>query len=117
RPAAGAGTSDDLIETVAVDNDRSHTDAAAKIGVVGKQPPQLNTVGAAECAKMGPTAGIGASDDVVMAVAVQVARGHEDAAAEIGVIGKEVPDYRAGGSIENAHVRPAAGTSRRDNVV
>ena len=69
---------------------------------------------------MRSASGIGPGDDVGMAVVIEIAGGHEDTAAEAGVIGEEAADgagkLLAGQAVEHTDVRPAARTGSRDDV-
>src|SRR2546428_805921 len=57
---------------------------------------------------VGAAAGVRRGDDVGLAVVVDVAGRHPDAAAEGRVVGGELADQRVGDAVEDADVRAAA---------
>src|SRR5690606_10380909 len=82
-------------------------DAGAAGGVAGEEALAVGFAPAVEDADVRTAAGACARDDVGLAVAVQVADCHVDAAAEAGVVGKEAAD-RLAGLAKDAHLRAAA---------
>src|SRR5207237_3832771 len=69
-----------------------------------------------EDAHLWAAARAGAGDDLLLAIAVDVARGHADAAEEPGGIGEEPADGHAVGP-EDAHLGPATLAGAGDDLV
>src|SRR5439155_10781348 len=107
RAAAGAGRGDDVGETVAVHIPGRDADAAPERRIVSEEAEQRLAGDAVEDLDVRPAALVGGGDDVRMAVAVDVAGGHEDAAAEVLVEGEEAaqrPGHELpGGAAEDSH--------------
>src|SRR5690606_8699125 len=82
--------------------------AAGETRVVCEEGAQDRARVAAEDLHVRPGAGPGARDDVGTPVAVHVARGHGDAAAERRVVGEEGGGFGPGRATEYLHVRTAA---------
>ena len=82
RAAAGPGPGDDVGIAVAVDVAGGHAHAAGESGGIGEEVVDDVIVGAAEDLDVRPAAGAGPGNDVGLAVAVDVADGHVDAAGE-----------------------------------
>src|SRR6516225_3762528 len=62
---------------------------------------------AVDDADLGSAAGIGSGDDVGMSIAVDISAGDVDSTGEIGGIGPEIHDQRAGKAIEDANLGTA----------
>src|SRR5438128_4047727 len=82
RSAAGARTGNDLRLAIAVHVSSGDIDACGEIWIVGKEARQERAIGATEDGDIGAAAGPGATDDVGVAVAVDVAGCHAHAAGE-----------------------------------
>src|SRR5262249_25675374 len=111
RPCPG----DDVGEAVAVHVAGADADTAREGRRESEEVSQYTTA-AAEDAHFRSAAGIGAADNVRGAVAVNVARGHEDAAGEDGGEREEITDQRPALAVEDLHLGAAAGTGRGDDV-
>src|SRR5262249_46879328 len=88
--ATAAGAGEDIGTAVAEIVAGRHPDAPGEGRVVGEEVGQNGGVGAATDGDVRPAARPGAGNDVVDAVAVDVARCHADAAGEGRIIGEEV---------------------------
>ena len=90
-------------------------DAAAEDRVVGEERADRGAVGV-EHFDQRPAAVARAGDDLVNAVAVQVADGDERAAAEVRLVGEELTNQLERGAVEDADVRPTAEARGGDQV-
>src|SRR5207245_523452 len=88
RSAAASGAADHVGEAVAVHVAGRDADAAGEVQVVGEEVVEDGTVLATEDGDVGPAAGVGADDDVGVAVAVDVAGGHVGAAGASAPVAK-----------------------------
>src|SRR5262249_46309644 len=79
---AGVGAADDVSGAIAVHAAGRNVDAAGEMHVVGEKAGQHRAVQPADHGNIGTAAGSGAADNVWIAVAVDVANGHTDAAGE-----------------------------------
>src|SRR5204862_6308688 len=116
RPAALLRARDNPDGSTAAEGARGHVDPTGEARVVGEETRQQRKVLAAEDLDVRAAAGAGPGDDVGEAVAVDVAHGHVDAAAEAGVVGEEGADEGAGLAVDDLEVRPAAGPGAGDDA-
>src|SRR5207302_1882187 len=87
RAAARPGAGNDVGLAVAVHVPGGDEHAAGEFGVVGEKAAEQGQVDAAEDLDVRAAAGARAGNDVIGAVAIDVAGGHADAAAEVGRVG------------------------------
>src|SRR5205085_2131889 len=111
---AGVGRGADLEATVAVGVGCRHLDTACERRGIGEEADDERAVPAAEGLNMAARRpGVGADEDVVEAIAVDVARAHEHTAGVAGE-GQEALEQAAGSTVEDLDVSarsPRAGAS------
>src|SRR5262245_17443839 len=112
RPAADAGSGNDLGKIVPVHISSGDRYSTAEIRVVSKILEEQQLCGSTECLDVRPAAGARAGDDVSTAIAVDVAGGHEHTAEKARVISQKLAHEVAGDAIKDADVRAAAGAGR-----
>src|SRR5205823_6056055 len=107
---------DYLRDAVAVAIAGRHINAVAQGRIVGEEADQCDARGG-EGSHLGPATHAGASDDLGLAVTVDVAAGHGHAAAEVRIVGEEVGDggEAAAADFEGSHSRPAANGGAGDD--
>src|SRR5207244_7711043 len=106
----------DVAETIAVHVADGGVEPGPRAGVEGEEAGDDLEIDAAENDDLRPAAGAGAGDEVGRAVAVEVAGGHVDAAAERGGVGEHVADGGEVLAAEDADARPAAGAGAKADV-
>src|SRR5262249_55724389 len=114
-PAALAGGDDDFVLAVAIDVAGGDVDAASKEGVKGEELGEDSLGAGVEHLDVRAAQLAGARDDVGLAVAVDVAGRHADAAAEVRLVGEVLADDGAVG-VEDADVRAAAGAGAGNDL-
>src|SRR5205823_3748322 len=115
RPAAGPGPGDNVRPAVAVHVLGRHGHAAAETWSVGEEALQQRP-GIGEDFHMRPAASPGAGDDVRLAVAVDVTRGHEHTTGEVRAVSEEVGNDGEAAAIEDLDLGPTTGTGGGDDV-
>src|SRR5262249_53544413 len=85
--ASGTRAGDDIGLAIPVDIADRHASASSKETRVGVEASQNRKAAAAPDGALRPAAGIGAGDEVIDAIAADVAHGHKDTSAERGRVG------------------------------
>jgi len=120
RAAGGSRARDELVDAVPVEIAAGDTDAAGERRFVAPEArrPDERSARELEHPHVRAAGRTGAGDDLVDAIAVEVAGADVDAAGERRFVGVEAREYRERAAVvaERLNVRPASGTGARDDV-
>ena len=113
---AGAVTDDDIVKAIAVEIGGGHGQAAAERGRRGKETGQFGMGMAVENADARQAAGAIGGDDIRAAIAVDVAGGHANAAAEAGAFDVVLEDHGSGTAVEDLDQGAAPRIGPHDDI-
>ena len=117
RACASSGTSDHIINAIAINIACSNIYATSKLRVVGEEAADLLPALAAEHLDVRACASSGTSDHIIDAIAINIACSNIYATSKLPVVGKEAADPLPALAAEHLDVRGCASSGAGDPVM